>query len=125
MRLEIDGNFLYGVRSSELNFERDMIETTTYESDFAKEYIPGEKGATFSAEILYDDSTGSDVSLEDLYDTMDAGTEVAFVYGIDGSIAFTGKALIQSLAPSADKNDSFMASVTFLVTGKVRRDIGS
>ena len=126
IRLEIGGNFLLGVTSSNMDLSADMIDITNYESDRNKEYLSGEKGATISATFTFD-SAVSNVGFADLFGTYDGGTSVAFVYGDStaGGDVLTGNAFISSLSLAGDKNSVSTCDVTLTTTGPIVLDVAS
>lgn len=126
IRLEIGGNFLKGVVSSNMDLTTDMIDITNYESNRNKEFLSGEKSATISASFTFD-SAVSTVGFSDLVNTWNAGTSVAFVYG-DGNAGgnvLTGNAFISSLSLAGDKNSVSTADVTLTTTGAITLDVAS
>lgn len=126
IRLEIGGNFLLGVTTSNIDLSTDMIDITNYESNRNKEYLSGEKGATISASFTFDSAVSS-VGFSDLVNTWNAGTSVAFVYGDStaGGDVLTGNAFISSLSLTGDKNSVSTADVTLTTTGAITLDIAS
>jgi len=121
IRLKIATVFLYGVTTTDLSLEKDMIDTTAYESNGHKEYLAGEGGGTISATILYDEDGTSGGTYNDLFDAWKAGTSVAFIYGgtVTGDEIYSGNCFISSLSLNAPKNESTTASVTLQITGEI------
>ena len=121
IRLKIETGLLYGVTTSEISLEKDMIDTTAYESLGSKEYIAGEDGGTISATILYDAAGTSGGTFQDLFDAWKAGDSVAFVYGgtTTGDEILSGNCLISSLSKNAPKNEAVSANVTLQITGVI------
>lgn len=110
-----------GLTSNGIDFARDMIDVTTKDSTGnAKEYIPGEKGATISAEGKWDEAT-SNYTLTELFAAFDAGTALAFVFGglVSGDITYSGSAYLSAFNATAPKNGEATWSATLQVTGVV------
>lgn len=120
--LSVGGTVVAGRISAGIDFENDMIEITTADNtDGYKTYLPGERGATIQVDGLYDPAA-SEGAL-DAFDALDAGTQVAFIYGQTGSgeTQFTGNGYISSLSINGDKNDAAAYSYTIQVSGTVTK----
>ena len=121
IRLKLDTVLLFGVTSTEISLEKDMIETTTFESAGAKEYIAGEGGGTISATILTDEAGTSGGTYKDLFDSWKAGDVIAFIYGgtVTGDDIYSGNCIISSLSNNNTKNEASSANVTLQITGAI------
>lgn len=116
-----------GLVSNSIDFTRDMIDVTTKDSTGnAKEFIPGEKGATISCEGKWDEAT-SNYTLSELFAAFDAGTSLAFIFGglVNGDIIYEGNCYISAFNASAPKNGEATWSATLQVTGVVSASTAS
>lgn len=121
--LKLATSLVDGTVSKNIDFSRDMIDVTTKDStDNAKEFIPGEKGATIGVEGKWNEST-SNYDVQDLIDAYNAGTSLAFIYGgtTTGDLVLTGNGYISAFSWSAPKNAESTWSATIQVTGAVTR----
>ena len=109
--------------SKNIDFSRDMIDVTTKDSTgLAKEFIPGEKGATIGVEGKWAETT-SNYSMQELFDAFDGGTSLAFIFGgqTTGDMVYTGSGYISAFSNAAPKNAEATWSATITVTGAVTR----
>lgn len=119
--LKLATEIVNGTTSHGLDLVRDMIDVTTKDSTGnAKEYIPGEKGATISVEGKWDEA-GSAYTLTEIITAWNNGTSLAFIFGDDasGAMIFTGSAYISNFSCSAPKNGEATWSLSLQVTGVV------
>ena len=112
-----------GTVTKSIDFSTDMIDVTRDQSTgHAKEYLPGETGATIQAEGKVEELT-SNYSIEDLIDAHINRTSLAFVYGktTAGALTVSGTGYISALNMSGAKGDAQTWSATIQVTGTVTR----
>jgi predicted secreted protein len=108
-----------GTVTKEINMDTDMIDVTTDQSNgHAKEYLPGEDGATITMDGKVEEGT-SNYSIEDLYDAKSNRTLVAWIYGKTsaGAMTISGNGYIQNLKLGASKGEAQTWSATIQVTG--------
>ena len=121
--LKLATSLVDGTVSQNIDLTRDMIDVTTKDStDNAKEFIPGEKGATLGVEGKWAEST-SNYDVGDLIDAYNSGTSLAFIFGdtTTNSLVITGTAYISAFSWSAPKNAESTWNCTLQVTGVVTR----
>lgn len=120
--LQIASKKIVGETNNSMSFTRDMIETTNkHSANFAKTYIPGEKGATLSAGGLFDPSDTTNWGFDDAFAAWNAGTLVAFIMGgtEKGDPTYSGSAYISSLSKDNPQNDRSTFTVELQVTGEI------
>ena len=102
--------------ASNVNFplSADTAEVTTFGSN-SKKYIPGLKNCQFTVDFVWDATV--DGYLFALLGAA-AGT---FEYSPDGTIVYSGEAMLTSYNPASPSNDAVKGSATFQVTGDVGR----
>lgn len=113
--------------SQSIDFARDMIDVTTKDStEYNKEYLPGEKGATIKVDGKRDEGT-SNYTIQEIFDAYDGGTLLAFIYGgqTTGDLVYTGSCYVSAFNHSDPKNAECTWSATLQVTGKVTRSTAS
>src|SRR6056297_1274229 len=120
LKLKIGGTEVVGLRSKELNYEADMAEATTQDSEEDwKEYLPLQKGGTISADGLYNpDLTG--VAFDALVEDLKAGTELTVYFGgiENGDTYEEASAYINSVTWTGDYADIQNVSVEMTISGK-------
>jgi predicted secreted protein len=112
-----------GTVTKSIDFTTDMIDVTTDQSiGHAKEYLPGETGASIQCEGKVEEGT-TGYSIADLIDAHINRTSLAFIYGktTAGSMTVTGSGYISALNLGASKGDAQTWSATIQVTGQVTR----
>lgn len=106
------------VRSWSLDINRDALETT-HLGVVNRTYVSGLRGASGSAELMYDNA---DTNMADLLntifdDTNEPSAEVTFVLDSVGAKSLAGTALVTSVSPSVTVGDIQTISVSFQVSG--------
>ena len=123
--LQVDAKTLVGYRSHTMDVTADMADATTGVSTGQwKENEPMYKGMEFSVEGLYDPVEGEELSLDDVYDLLAAGTQVTAKYGnteID-SRYYDVPAYVTSISESAPHDDLTSYTVNLVSTGEPTAD---
>lgn len=106
------------VRSWSLDINRDALETTQLGA-IDRTYVSGLRGATGSAELMYDNTAPT---MADLLNTIfdnnnEPSSSVSFILDSNGGKSLTGTALVTSVSPSVSVGDIQTISVSFQVTG--------
>lgn len=98
--------------------EADEVETTAFGNSGNKTFLPGLKGATFSASGNYDGTIGSHID-----SVFDNRTTVTFEYGpvdgVSGSPKYTGSMIITNFEIGAKVGEKIPFSLTCRITGGV------
>jgi len=115
-----DGNTYGCLTNNSIDFTSDMLDSTCKDSEGYKTFLPGEKNATITADLLYnyDATEGVAKAFADLK----AGTQVAWKWGdfdTSGGGYWYGDGYISNLTINAPKNEVANASITIQVTGEV------
>ena len=113
-----------GTVTKSINLTTDMIDVTTdLSTGHAKEFLPGETGATLQVEGKVEEGVTTNYAIEDLIDAHIARTALEFVYGklAAGSMTITGTGYISALNMSSAKGEAQTWSATIQVTGAVVR----
>ncbi|MEA3431314.1 MAG: phage tail tube protein [candidate division WOR-3 bacterium] len=119
--LQVDTKTLVGYRSHSMDVTADMADATTGESTNQwKEQEPMYKGMEFSVEGLYDPTSGDNLSLDDVYDLLAAGTQVTAKYGNTeaGSKYYQVSAYVTSISESAPHDDLASYTVNLVADGE-------
>ena len=121
-----DGAFRYNgaivakVRSWTLNVTKDALETTNL-SARDRTYIPGLRGSTGTADVLYDESDGATKSLfNQIFEDGDSSAnQVEFVLNAGKSTSLRGNCFVSSLGASVSVGDVQAMSVSLQCTGSI------
>lgn len=103
-----------------VNFPRsaDEVDVTAYGNNGNRVFLPGLKGAEFSAEGLYDGTIGAHIDA-----IFDGQTTVNFEYGpitdSTGSPKYTGTAFVKTWEIGAPVGEANKFSVTFRINSAV------
>jgi len=119
--LQLDAKTIVGYRSHNMDVSSDFADATTGESTNQwKENEPMFKGMNFSVDGLYDPVAGSNLSVNDIYDLLAAGTQVTAKYGgiETGDTYYQVSAYVESIGIAADYTDLASHSVSFIATGE-------
>lgn len=119
--LQVDTKTLVGYRSHTMDVTADMADATTGESTNQwKENEPMYKGMEFSVEGLYDPVAGTNLSLDDIYDLLAAGTQVTAKYGNTetGSRYYQVSAYVTSISESAPHDDLANYTINLVADGE-------
>jgi hypothetical protein len=92
----------------------DTAEVTTFGSN-SKKYIPGLKDCQITIEF------GWDATLDGYLFALLGAAAGTFNYKPDGTIIYSGEAILTSYNPASSSNDAVKGSATFQVTGDVAR----
>ena len=120
--LQLDSKTIVGYKSHSKSVEADMAEATTGASTNQwKEYLPMFKGMEFSVEGLYDPTSGANLSLDDVYDLLAAGTQFTAKWGGTevGDKYKQASAYVQKLSENAPHDNLVDYSVDCIVDGEV------
>lgn len=104
-------------REYSLDILRDSLETTTLGS-YDRSYVPGVRGATGSATILYDkDDAGTMAVLNSIFDNSTAIGEVKFIFDTAGTNALEVDAFITQVSTPVSVGAVTACSVNFQASG--------
>jgi hypothetical protein len=108
------------VRSWSLDITRDALETT-HLGIVDRTYVSGLRGATGSADLMYDNA---DTNMADLLNTIfddanEPSASVSFVLDSAGGKSLSGTALITNVSPSVSVGEIQTISVSFQVSGSL------
>lgn len=93
--------------STDFEITKDTIDATNKDGSNYKEFLVGLSSWTMSAEGIFEDSTATGVTAEDLLDDMIAGAPIT-VYmtsDVSGDIQLSGSAVMTSFSWNAPVND--------------------
>jgi len=104
-------------REYTLNISRDALETTTLGSN-DRSYVPGVRGTTGSATILYDkDDAGTMAVLNSIFDNSTAVGEVRFIFNTAETNALEVDAFITQVSTPVSVGEVTACSVNFQASG--------
>lgn len=112
--------------SNDFDISADMIEVSSKSSAGWKEFIAGDKGATFSFEGIYEEDASlgtSERSFGDLY-TLLTGTNsltLVFTTNSSGDDKYSAACLLSNLKISSPYNDKVTFSGTAQITGAITK----
>ena len=108
------------VRSWSMSINKDPLETTTL-GVHDRSYVPGIRGSTGTAELMYDPSEGQAAALLNsiLSNSDDAATSVGFVLDTTGGKSLSCSAFLTSVSPSVSVGAIQVCSVSFQVSGPI------
>lgn len=108
------------VRSWSLTVSKDPLETTDL-GVHDRTYVTGLRGATGTADIMYDPSEAAAVSLLNSIFSDDDGVSesVSFILDQVGGSTISCTAFVTSVAPSVTVGDIQVCSVSFQVSGPI------
>jgi len=108
------------VRSWSMTISKDALETTTL-GVHDRSYVPGIRGSTGTAELMYDPSEGQAVSLLNSISSNsdDAASSVGFVFDTAGGKSLSCSAFLTSVSPSVSVGAIQVCSVSFQVSGPI------
>ena len=117
--LKLSGTTVDATTSQEFNWDVDMLDATTKDSDKHKEYIAGEDGGTISIEGKLDE-TDTNTAMA-LLTTSQAKVAVAFVHGRTavGAKTITGNCLLSNVKISSPQNGVQTWSASMQITGNI------
>lgn len=118
--LKWDGSPVGKVRSWSLDISRDALETTSL-SAHDRTYVSGVRGATGSADIMYDPTEPGVTGLfNSIFDNAeDSSRSVEFLLNSLTGEGMTCSALITGVSPSVSVGDVQACSVSFQVSGPI------
>lgn len=120
--LQIEDKTIVGYRESSMDYTADLAEATTGAStNQHKEYVPMFKGMTFSVSGLFDPTSGTNSSVDDVIALLKAGTQVTAKFGNTetGSKYYSAEAFINHVNISGPMTDLASFTVDVTVTGDV------
>jgi len=104
-------------REYTLNISRDSLETTTL-GNYDRSYVPGVRGTTGSATILYDkDDAGTMAVLNSIFDNSTAVGEVRFIFDTAETTALEVDAFITQVSTPVSVGAVTACSVNFQASG--------
>ena len=108
------------VRSWSLNIEKNALETTQV-GDFNRTYVSGLRGATGTADIMYDPEETSAVNLfnDMLNDSQEPLSSVEFVLDSGQSKELSGTAVLTNISTNVQVGAVTACSINFQVSGPV------
>lgn len=103
-----------------MSISKDPLETTTLGVN-DRTYVPGLRGSTGTAELMYDPSEGQAAELLNsiLSNDASASQSVSFVLDQAGGISLACTAFLTSVSPSVSVGDIQVCSVAFQVSGAI------
>jgi len=118
--LRWDGSPIGKVRSWSLDISRDALETTSL-GLHDRTYVSGVRGATGSADIMYDpnESASSNLFNSILSNEEEPAKVVEFLLSTSIGKGMTCSALITGVSPSVSVGDAQACSVSFQVSGPI------
>lgn len=118
--LQWNGATVGKVRSWSLSVSKDPLETTNLGAN-DRTYVPGLRGSTGTAELMYDPNEGQAAELLNSIFSNDASVaqSVAFVLDQTGGKSLACTAFVTSVSPSVSVGDIQVCSVAFQVSGPV------
>ena len=118
--LQWNGDTVGRIRSWSMTISKDPLETTTL-GVHDRNYVPGLRGSTGTAELMYDPSEGQAASLLNsiLSNSDDAATSVGFVLDTAGGKSLSCSAFLTSVSPSVSVGAIQVCSVSFQVSGAI------
>lgn len=116
--LQFNGTTVGCVRDWSLNISRDAVDTTCL-SKFDRTYVPGLRGATGSATVLYDpvDTAAVNMLNSIFKNTLQADSRVSFVLNTANQTGINAEVLLTSVSPSVSVGEAQASSVNFQITG--------
>ena len=120
--LQFDAKTLVGYKSNNMKIGTSFGDATTGAStDQWEESVPLWKNAQFDVDGLYDPTSGSDKSVEDVIDLLIAGTSFTAKYGgtESGDKYYSASAYIESVDVNGPHDDLGSYSVNVKVSGAV------
>lgn len=118
--LRWNGSTVGKVRSWSLSVNKDALETTDLGSN-DRTYVPGLRGSSGSAELMYDPSEGGATALLNSIFSNETGVvqSVEFVLDSTGGKTFSCAAFLTSASPSVSVADIQTCSISFQVSGAI------
>lgn len=118
--LRWNGASIGKVRSWSLSVARDALETTDL-GKHDRTYVTGLRGATGTAELMYDPAESSAISLlNSIFNNNASPSEVVeFVLDSLGAKTFSCSAFLTGVSPSVNVGDIQVCSISFQVSGPV------
>jgi hypothetical protein len=112
------GTVVARVRSWSLNISKDSLETTGI-GVFDRSYVSGLRGATGTAEIMYDPAEASATALfnDVLNNSSEPLSNIELVLDSAGGSQLSGSAVLTSISPSVSVGAVTSCSVGFQVSG--------
>ena len=107
------------MRSWNLTINKDALETTCL-GKLDREYVPGLRGATGSADILYDPAGPAGGVFNTIFeDNESAIHDVAFVLSTKDGKQITAKAILTGVNATVSVGDVQASSVDFQISGPI------
>lgn len=108
------------VRSWSLTINKDALETSTL-GTYDRTYVAGLRGATGSAELMYDPSEGQAAALLNsmFSNSVDPNQSVSFVLDTAGGKSLSCSGFLTSVSPSVSVADIQVCSVSFQISGAI------
>jgi hypothetical protein len=105
------------VRNWNLTINKDALETTCL-GELDRRYVPGLRGATGSADVLYDPAGPAGGVFNTIFeDNTSAVHDVAFVLSTKDGKQIGGKAIITSVNATVSVGEVQASSVSFQISG--------
>ena len=120
--LQFDGKTIVGYRNTGMDIEAELKESTTGASTNKwKEYIPLQKGMSFTVDGLYDpDTSSTEATVADVIALIKAGTSFTALWGgtVSGNPTESVTAYIQKVHIDGPYDDLSSYSIDCLATGE-------
>lgn len=103
-----------------MSVNKDALETTNL-GVVDRTYVPGLRGATGSAEVMYDPTDKQALQLLNsiFSDDESVGSSVTFTLDRTGGVGLACSAFVTSVSPSVNVGDIQVCSVSFQVSGPI------
>lgn len=117
--LQVGGTLVNATTNHDLNFDVDMIDVTTKDSNGSKEYIAGEDDATLTVEGNYDPA--ATYGWSELFAAATGKASATLTYGLQGSgdSAYRFAGFLMNLTLSGPKNEAGTWSAEFQKSGPI------
>jgi hypothetical protein len=118
--LRWNGSTIGKVRSWSLSVNKDALETTSLGNN-DRTYVPGLRGSTGTAELMYDPTEGDAIELLNSIFANDTTTTqvVEFVLDSQGGKTMSCSAFLTSASPSVNVADIQTCSISFQISGSI------
>jgi hypothetical protein len=118
--LNWNGDTVGKVRSWSMSINKDPLETTDL-GVHDRTYVPGLRGTTGTAELMYDPSEGQATALLNsiLSDSDNSASSVGFVLDTASGKSLSCSAFLTSVSPSVSVGAIQVCSVSFQVSGPI------
>jgi predicted secreted protein len=107
------GSAVSGLVSASISLDQSMIDITNI-STGPRSYVLGNRGATITVDMFYDQG---DVGVAALENAANGGGSASFSLVLSTGMTYSGNAFVTAFSPSAATQEVLRASATLQVTG--------